>query len=92
MENSGFTNHISHVLSCCFAKSKEQMIEAYWIAKVSGHTIRKKQSAICGFFPTSSGGANKAAQVHIMNAKDKELFSFVAMIIMANWPLSPLKC
>lgn len=88
-ENSGYSNAKSHLMSCCFAQNEEQMLEAYWIAKVSGPTS-KKQSVLRGYFPAPSGGA-AVKPVHIMHAKDHELFSFVEMIVMENWPLSSVE-
>ena len=65
------------------------MLKADWIVKVSAPTS-KKQSVLHGYFPAPSGGA-AVKPVHIMHTKDHELFSFIEMIIMENWPLSSVE-
>lgn len=90
-DSTGFTNPYGHVLSCCFAGSERQLLDAYWMRQVM--VTSKKAQGIGSFLtrPLEESAKDKMKRTPLINKKDEELFSWVEMIVMENFALSTVE-
>ena len=84
-DKSGYTVPYNHLMTCCFDKNPDRIINEYWEA-ISATSRKQSTLSTAGFSRISSVQVKQ--DYTMLSQKDKELHDWIEMIIMDGFPLN----
>jgi hypothetical protein len=87
-EGSGWNNPHKHFLSCLASNDEGVLLDHYWNARAASTTTTtptKQSSLPFGKTPPKDGPEDG---YQIINQRERDMYDWIVMIVMENWPLS----